>query len=95
MTKVLTEDFPYKNALEFMQDGEKMQQLVEGCIVAIMDTSEFEDFALQSIKDYGGELGIGYPKEPEASIEECFNENEVLDMMKSYIFSELGISNRY
>ena len=95
MSKLFTENYPYENALQFMQDEEKMEQIVLGCIAAHLDTMEFEEFALQSIKDYAGEVGIGYPKENEESIEESFQEYEILDLMKTYILSELGIANRY
>ena len=92
--EVNTEDYPYNNALDFMQDEYKMEQLARGCIATIIDTSRFEELALQSIKNYAGELGIGYPKENEESIEESFHEREILELMQNYIINKLGIANR-
>lgn len=93
--EVNTEDYLYNNALDFMQDEYKMEQLARGCIATIIDTSWFEELALQSIKNYAGELGIGYPKENEESIEESFHEREILELMQNYIINKLGLANRY
>lgn len=95
ITEVDTEDYPYTKAIDFMQDEYKMEQLARGCIATIIDTSWFEELALQSIKNYAGELGIGYPKENEEFIEESFHERDILELMQNYIINKLGIANRY